>query len=149
MYVNLVNCLNISHLIIPSHPLHLSPDCMWTWSIVWISLIWSSRPILFICLQFVRELGQSFEYLSSDHPIPSSSSVSSLYVNLVNCLNISHLIIPSHPLNLSPVCTWTWSIVWISLIWSSYPILFIHLQSVRELGQLFEYLSFDHPIPSS
>ena len=152
-YVNLVNCLNISHLIIPSHPLHLSPgstwtwaNCLdishliipsyplhpslartWTWSIFWISLIWSSHPIIFICLQYVCEIGQLIEYLSSDHPIPSSSSVSRMYVNLVNCLNISHLIILSHPLHPSPVCTWTWSNVWISLIWSSHPILFIRL----------------------
>ena len=245
MYVNLVNWFKISQLIIPCHHLHRSPASTWTWSIVFRSLIWSSHPILFICLQRVRELGQLFydlssdhplhpspartwtwstvlwsliwsshpilfirlqfvrelgqlfydlssdhpipssssisrEYvnlvncfvishliiffirlqlvrergqlfydLSSDHPIPSSSSVSREYVNLVNCFMISHLIILSHPLHPSPGCTWTWSTVLWSLIWSSHPILFIRLQEVRELGQLFYDLSSDHTIPSS
>jgi hypothetical protein len=87
-----------------------------------------------------------FEYYpSSNHPIPSSSSVSRkyvisvnyfkshliilyyytilsslrMYVNLVNCFNPSHLIIPFHL-----------------------------LQNVSEIGQLSEYLSSDHYIPS-
>ena len=118
--MNLVNCFKISYLIIPSHPLHPSPACTWTWSIVLRSLIWSS--------------------------IPSSSSVSRMYVNLVNCFKISYLIIPSHPLHPSPDRTWTWSNVLRSLIWSSHPILFIRLQGVRELRQLFLDISSDHPI---
>ena len=39
-----------------------------------------------------------FEYPLSDNSIPSSSSVSRTYVNLVNCFKISNLIILSHPL---------------------------------------------------
>ena len=121
MYVNLVNCLNTCHLIIPFHPLHPSPGSTWTWSIV-------------------------FEYLTSDHPIPSSSSVTRMYVKLVNYLNTFHLIL-SHPLHPSPGSMWTWSIVWIPVIWSSRLFCFVCLQFVRELSQLFEYLSSDHPIP--
>ena len=118
--------------------------------------------ILFIRHQEVRKLGQLFSDLSSDHPMPSSSSVSRRYyincfkisfyhpipsalsvssscVNLVNCLKISHLIIPSHPVYPSSACTWTWSIVWMSLIrwtlwivwipliWLSYPIIFFKI----------------------
>ena len=93
-------------------------------------------------LQLVRELRQLFEHPSSDHPISSSLG-----------------------------CTWTRPIVWISLVWSSHPspsfvcrgyvkivnclntsnlsnllqliLIFLSqpLQGVRELGQLFEYLS--------
>ena len=178
-----VNLFMTSNLIILSHSLHPSPErigqlfeylssdylipsspgCTWTWSAVWIP--------------------------SSDHPIPPSSFVSRMYVNMINCLNALHLIIPSsssisrkylnvwiilrplmwfsfpssssvsrgrmstwpirlntphlivlsrayvnylnclntpHPLS-SPGCTWSRSIVWIFLIWSSYPILFILL----------------------
>ena len=84
--------------------------------------------ILFIRHQEVRKLGQLFSDLSSDHPMPSSSSVSRRYyincfkisfyhpipsalsvssscVNLVNCLKISHLIIPSHPVYPSSACS--------------------------------------------
>ena len=112
-------------LILPSHPLHPSAGRTWTWSIVYD--------------------------LSSDHPIPSSSVsrvyvkfvlrpliwsshpiLSRKYAKLVNCLNTLHLIIPSHPLQPPPERTWTWSIVY-DLIWSSYPIFFIGLQSVREI----------------
>ena len=59
MYVYLVNCLTTPYLIIPSH------------------------HILFIHHhhQTVRELAQLFQDLSSDHPIPSSSSVSRKYVD--------------------------------------------------------------------
>ena len=199
---DLVNCLKTSHLII-SLPLHPLQDRTWTWSIVWIPLIWTSGsyPFLFIYLQDVREPDKSFENLSSDHPIPSSSSnsrlymnqlvnclntsnlnilsssssISRMYVNLINCLKTSHLItlsLPLHssresmwilsiifkplidhpihpsssvfrlyanlvyclnsmntsdliiqslPLHPSPDHMWTWSIVWIPLIWSSYP----------------------------
>jgi hypothetical protein len=73
-YVNLINHLKTSHLIIPSLP-----------------------------LQFVRELNQSFEDLSFNHPIPSS--IPRAYVNLVNCLNTSHQIIrfiPSHSVHPFP-----------------------------------------------
>jgi hypothetical protein len=145
----MVNCLKTCHLIILSHPLHPSPECTWPLSFVWISLIWSSYPIFFIRLQHVREFGVFFLKTSSDHSIPFSSSVSRMYVTSVNCLNTSHLIIPSHPPRPSPGCTWTSSIVWKPLIWSSHPILFIHLQAVRELGHLFEILSSNHSIPSS
>ena len=88
-------------------------------------------------LQFVRELGQFFNDLSSDHPF--------------------------HP---SPVGMWTLSIVLRPLIWSSsllvsrkyvnlvncfktydLIILFIRLQNVCELGQLFQDLSSDHHDP--
>ena len=136
--MNLAKCFKISHLIIPSHPLHPSPAGTWTWPIVLRSLIWSSHPILFICLQLVRELGQLFYDLSSDHPIPSSSSISREYVTLVNCFKVSHRIIPFHPLHPSPDRMWTWSIFLRSLIWSSHPILFIRLQNVCDLGQLFK-----------
>ena len=163
-YVNLVNCFKISHLIIPSLPLHPSLGGTWTWSIALRSLIWLSHPILFIRLQLVRELIQFLWDLSSNYPIPSTSSVSRKYVNLANCFKISHLINPSHPLHPSPVRTWTWlivfkmishriipshplhpspgrtwtwSIVLRSLIWLSNPILFIRFQEVRKLGQWF------------
>ena len=63
------------------------------------------------------------------------------YANLVKQLknSQSYLIILSHPLhpspgstrNRSPERTWTCSIVWRTLIWSSYSILFIRLQLVR------------------
>ena len=109
--VRLVIWLNTSHMIIPSHPLHPSPGCTWTWSIVFRlgSLIRSSHPILFIGHQQVRELGQQ----------------------------IIHLIIPSHLLHPSPVRTWTWSIVLRSLIRSFHSIFSIRRQKVRESGQLF------------
>ena len=181
-YVNLVNYFKISHLIILSLRLHRSPGSTWTWlivwialiwfklshsflhlspactstrSIVWIALIWLSHIFLFIFLQSVRELVQLFEWLSwvsSDYHIPFSSSFSSLYVNLVNCLNnshpifhtflfihlqkvsrlgqgqlfeyfSSHLIIPSF-LSVSSLY-WTWSIVWIAFIWSFHHINFL------------------------
>ena len=132
------------------------------------NLFWSSYPFLFTRLQFVREVGQLFEHFSSNHPIPSSSSVFREYVNLINGLNTSHLINFSLHLHLSPESTWPWSIVWISLFWSSCLLLFIRLkrvrqfklfeylssnllirfQNVRELGQLFENLSSNHSIPS-
>ena len=91
-----------------------SLESTWTRLIVWILVlvIWLSYPILFIRLQDVRELTQLFEYPTSDHLIPSSSSVSRMYVNLLNCLNTPHLIIPSH--------------------------LSIRFQIVRESGQLFK-----------
>ena len=140
--MNLNNLLNTHHLINPSDLLHPSPERKWTWSIFRIPFIWSSLPIFFIRRQSVCKLGQ--------------------------LLNTSHLIIPSDLLHPSPERTWTWSIVRIPFIWSSfssvsrayviladclhtlvwlsYPILFIRFQSVREIDQLFEYPSFDHPI---
>ena len=126
----MVNCFKVSHLIIPSHPLHLSPECTWTCSIALRYLIWS----VFIPLQLVCYNAQFLKDLSSDHPIPSSSSVSSQYVNLLNCFKISYLIIPSHSLHLSPASTWTSSIALRYLIWS----VFICLQLVRELAQLLK-----------
>ena len=122
-YVNSLNCLNISHLIILSLPLHLYPESTWTWSIV-------------------------LEYFSSHQPFSSSSSVSREYVNLINCLNIAVLIILSLPLHPSQESTWTWTIVWIPLFWSSRPILLIRFQNVRDLRQLFGNPSSDHSIPS-
>ena len=68
------------------------------------------------------------------------------YLPVLLGLNILHLIIPSHLLRMPPACTWTWSIVWIILISWTYLFIFICLQSVSELDQLFEYLSSDHLI---
>ena len=120
---------------------------MWSWSIIWRRLIWSSVP--FIRLQFVRELDQLFEDPSSDHPI---SMISTL-----------------HPF---PASTWIWLIVWIEIISSPHPFLFdrlqrvcelvvdclntsfqpiflIRLQQVREFGQIFfKDLSSEYPISS-
>ena len=93
--MNLVNYLNATHLTILS--------------------------LLFIRFQEVREL-HMFEYPSSDHTIPSSSSVPRMYVNLINCSSTTHLTIVS--------------------------LLFIGLQIVSELGWLSEDLSSDHPITS-
>ena len=76
-------------------------------------MIWLSYPTLFIRLQGVRQLAQLFEYPTSYHSIASSLSTSSLYVNMLNCLNTSRLIILSHPLHPSPGRTWACSIVWI------------------------------------
>ena len=165
-YVNLINCLKTSHLIVSSHSFHPSPEstwtqsivwrtlnwsshpilltrlpeCTWTWWSVWRPLIWSSHPILFTCLQIVRELGQLFEDLSSNHPILSSSPVPRMYVNLVKCLKTSYLIIHPSSFPVSRLYV-NWSIVWRPLIWSSHPILFTRLQRVREFGWLFEDLS--------
>ena len=200
-------CLSTPFLITLSYPLYPSPGRTSIWSIVWIPFIWSpyTTGIFFIYLQPVRELAQLFDYPSSDipsHPLQGnvreielgqfklfeysfsdfpillSLSVSRVYVNLINCLNIVHLITLSHwhPLLYpSPECTWTCWIVWAPhllipshplqynvtapsvrelgwfklFFWSSHPTLFIRLQSVRELAQLFEYPSSDYPIPSS
>ena len=111
-YVNLVNCSNTCHLI-PSHPLHPSPAGMWIWLIV--SLISSSHHPLYL------SPGSTWTWfkLIDLRPVTCLSHplhVFREYVKLVNWLNISHLIIPSHPLHLSPACTWTWSLVWIPLI---------------------------------
>ena len=60
------NRLSSEHFILSS------PESKWTWSVVWISLIWWSYPITFILLQMVRELqvDQSFrDFKKSDHPI--------------------------------------------------------------------------------
>ena len=153
LYVNFLNSLNTSHLIILSHLLHLSPDCMWNFSILWIFLFWSLHLIRVIRLQHVCEHGQLFENLSSHHTIPFSSSVSRayvtwrwlivwipliwssypisssvsrLYVDFI-CLKTSCLIIPSHLLHLSLECTWIWLSAWMHLIGSSHSILFICL----------------------
>ena len=70
-------------LIWSFHPLRRSTNGTWTWSIVWKLLIWPSHPVpfiypqsvlFFIRLQSLHELSQLFEYLSSDHPIPSRSN---------------------------------------------------------------------------
>ena len=145
MYVNLVNWFMISHLIIPSHPLHPFPESTWSWSM--------------------------FYDLSSDYLFPSSISIFSPYVNLancfkishlishtilfirlqivrnlVNCFRISHLIIPYLPFHLSPGCTWTGSIDLRSLIWSSHHTLFIPLQYASELGVFKISIWSSHPI---
>lgn len=158
-------------------------------------LIWSSLLLLFIRLQIVRKFGQLYGYYaSSDNPIRSPSTVfiayvnvdkilrpliwssilfsltvSRMYVNSVNGLNIRHLIIPSLSLHMCPGSTWTWSFVLKQLIWLSNPDLprmYVNLancfkttnliiqsqplQNVRELGELLEYPSSDHPShPSS
>ena len=115
-------------------------------------LNWSSHPILFICLQLICKFGRLFKDLSSDYPIPSSSSVSRLYVNKVNSLNTSHLIISFLPLHLSPARTWTWSIVLRNYIWSfssivssSYVNLISRFKILRwssfpSVSSLYEYL---------
>lgn len=100
-------------MIFLSLPLHPSPGCTWFWSIVRLPFIWSSHPILVICLQDVREFGlfntlyliipsrplhlscpqdvrefgQLIEYLISiilSHPLYDSR----MYVDSVNCLKI-------------------------------------------------------------
>ena len=163
-YVNLINLLKTSHLIIPSRALHLSPaskfgqflitsqliihslllhpfpESTWTCSIVWRPLIWSFLPLLFICLQQVRWFGQILKTSLISLFIPLQ-----LVRELVNFLKTSHLIIPSYSLRLSPGSMWIWLIIWKPLIQSSFPFLFIRLQVVRELGQLFGDLSSDHP----
>ena len=147
---------------------------MWTWSIVWNTLILFSYPFLFIRLQRVCEFGQFFssshlivlsiiifylqdvrelvqlcEYYSSDPPTPSSLSVSREYVKLGDCLKLliwSSYLSPLHP---SPDRMWTWPIALIPLIWSipSLP----HHPSPARMWALsnFEYISSDHPIPCS
>ena len=157
--MNLVDCFKTSHLIVlshDSHSLHLSPESTWTRLIVWILDSSSDYPIQ-------PSTGRTstcsmFEYSTTDHPLPSSPSISSPYVNMLNYLKICHLIIlpnsiyPSlgrtwtrltvwippqlitlYHLPPSPGRTWTCSIVWIFVIWLSYPILSIRLQGVREL----------------
>ena len=85
-----------------------------------------------IRLQLVREICQLFENLSFDHRIPSSSSVSRMYVKLVNC-STSHLIILFLPLHPSLARTWTFVKCLKTLISSSYPFLFTRLpQRVRD-----------------
>ena len=136
-YTNLVDCfdLNTSHPTILSHPLHPSPESMWPKANCWILVIWLSYPTFFIRLQGVCQLTQLSEYPTSDyHPIPSSSSVSRLYVNTLNCLNTPQLTILSHlssPVYVNLISYYKTS----DLIWSSHP----HpLQPpVRELNQLF------------
>jgi hypothetical protein len=123
--------LNTSHLIIPFLPLH-PPGCTWTLSVVWIPLIWS-HPIPFLRLQMVRGLGQVSQGLYSHHAIPSTLLIQAVR-QLFEYLSSDHLIATSL------VCTWTWSIVLRPLVLSCYPILFIRLQAVRQLSQLFEYL---------
>ena len=109
----------------------------------------SSQTILSSRYAYLVKL---FESPPSDRLIPSSSSVSRKYVNFINWFKASDYLIlfihlqhvrepqsfehPSfdHPLHPSPDRTWTWSVVSGPLIWSSYPILFIRLQKVRELG---------------
>ena len=80
-YINLGQLLKTSSLawcgILP-HPLHPSPGSMWTWSIVWIPVNWSSYSIY--------------------------SSIYRKYVDLIHGLKTAHLIIPSH-LCLSPRST--------------------------------------------
>ena len=117
--------------------------------LVGIPLIWTSHPFIFISLQNVREHDQLFYDPSSNHPIPPSTSVSSLYANLVNFLNTPHLIFPFLPLHPYPERTWIWLIVWIFFIASFF---FIRIQNVRELGQNFktEYLIIlSHPLHPS
>ena len=95
--------------------------CQWTWSIVWRLIIWSSHTILY------------------------PSSISREYVSLVQLFE-DHSFQVDHP---SSGCRQTLSIIWIPLVWSSHLILLSHVQRVRELVQLFEDLSPDHPISSS
>jgi hypothetical protein len=121
-YVNPGNCFKMSNLIILlSHPIHPCPGRTSTWT--WL-----------------------FEYPSSDHPIASSSSVFRTYVNLVNCLKMSNLIILFHPPHPSSERKSTWSIFWIPLIWSSYP---PSLASTSTWSIDFTYPSSDHPFFSS
>ena len=160
-----MNYLNTTHLIILSL-LFIRLQIVRKILLLFISG-WSSYLVLFIRLQMVRKLLQFFEDPSSDHPIPSSvfssyekflqlfedplsdhpirsssSIFSRLFVHLIICFTKSS----NHPLHPSSACSWFWSIVQISLIWSSYPVL-ICLQLVRKL--LFFEVSSNYPIPSS
>ena len=146
-YVNLVDFFKTSHLIILSHPLHSSPESTWTRLFVYIFVFWLSYPTIFIGFQGVRQLAQLFEYPTYDFPIPSSSSISRLYVNMLNCLSSPHLIILSHPFHPTPGRTWTCSIVWIPPS-SDHPISPVSRAYVNLINCL-NIRSYDYPIPSS
>ena len=90
-YVNLDICLNAPYLIVQSHLLF--SVSAWTGSIDLTPLIWS-HPL---------------------HPYARP------YVNLISIFTKSHPIILPHPLHLSSGCSWICSVVWIQLIWPSYP----------------------------
>ena len=110
MYVNLVNCLNTSNLIILSHPLQPVSELGQLLECFFNLTILSHLP------QFVRELGHLSDCLSNlinlSHPpkhvreldqlseclsyLIILSYLSRMYVNLVDCLNTSNLIILSH-----------------------------------------------------
>ena len=139
-----VNCLETFNLIIlPFLFFHFKAVC--EFGQLFKNYIWSTHSFLFILLQDVRELGQLYEYISSDHPIRSRSSVSRTCVNLINCFEISHLIILS-----STFVSWSyWT--WLIILRSH---LLIRLREVRELGQWIydlssDDLSSDLPISSS
>ena len=103
-----VNCLETFNLIIlPFLFFHFKVVC--EFGQLFENYIWSTHSFLFIRLQDVRELGQLYEYISSDHPIPSRSSVSRTCVNLINCFEISHLIILSS--TFVSWSYWTWLII--------------------------------------
>ena len=128
MYANFVKCLKTPHLIIlfffffigqliydlkPDHPIPFSTSISRAYrSVVWILVIWLSSP------------GCTWTWSavwipSSDHPIPPSSFVSRMYVNMINCLNALHLIIPS-----SSSISRKYLNVWIilrPLMWFSFP----------------------------
>ena len=123
----LVDWLQTSCLIIPSYPLCLCPESMWTcWLIADLMPDHPSYPLC-LCPES-RWTCWLIADLLSDYPIPSSLSVSREYVNLligcrphvwsshpilfdcvqdvcelVEWLQTSCLIIPSHPLCLCPV----------------------------------------------
>ena len=145
--MKLANWLNTPQPIFPS--LHPSPER--TWICLIVVYLSSEHPIpsSFIYLQNVRELDQLFNDTSSN-PIRSSTSVSSLYANLINCLNSYHLIIPSLPLHPYPERTWIWLIV--EYISSDYPtpsLLYPSPECTRTCSIFFWDPLTDHPlIPS-
>ena len=147
VYMNLLNCLNTPLLIIQPHPLQGNVRELELGQFKLFEYTFFDFP--FIRPQGVRQLDQLFKYRSSDHPIIplASSFVSSLYVNMLNCLSTPNLIISSHPLQYTVTVRELGRFK--LFFWSSYPTLFICLQSVRQLAQLFEYPSFEYSISSS
>ena len=123
------NCLDTSNLIILGQLFESSDHsipliCLerkWTWT--WSLQVSSDHPILYPL-----------------HPFPDGTWIWSI--------TLRRLIWSSHPLLPSPASTSTWSFIW-RLIWPSLSLLFICLQEVSDLAQLFEYPSSDHPLPPS
>ena len=83
-----------------------------------------------------------------DHSVVEFRNIYIVLAKIVCRIVPIPLIWSSYRLHPSPVCTWTWSIVWKLLIWSSHLILVIRFQKVRGLGQLLEHV-FTHPSSTS
>ena len=136
----------ISHNIWPFYPPHPSPDRTWTYSTIWRLVISLFYLTLFTRLQGVRELAQLFE-------LPLSRSSYTIFLIrspeldhvwiLVSWLShpvflirlqsvrelfeiVLRLLISSYSLQPSKVCD-LGQIIWIPIIWSIYPIVFIRL----------------------